>query len=80
VSAKGPERQGLEKTKEDKMSTIFTQAALQGRSLPELRALFAQAHQELVRSECGSQERHDALANLDTISRVLGQRYAGPRF
>lgn len=62
------------------MSAIFTQAALQGRSLPELRALFAQAHQELVRSEAGSQERRDALANLDTVSRVLAQRYAGPRF
>jgi len=62
------------------MSAIFTQAALQGRSLPELRALFAQAHQELVRSEHGSQERHDALANLDTVSRAIAQRYAGPRF
>jgi len=62
------------------MSAIFTQAALQGRSLPELRALFAQAHQELVRSEQGSQERHDALANLDTVSHAIAQRYAGPRF
>jgi hypothetical protein len=62
------------------MSRIFTQAALQGRSLPELRALFAQAHQELVHSEAGSHERRDALANIDTISRALAQRYAGPRF
>lgn len=62
------------------MSKIFTQAALQGRSLPELRALFHEAHQELVRSEAGSQERRDALANLDTISRAVAQRYAGPRF
>lgn len=62
------------------MSGIFTQAALQGRSLPELRALFHEAQQELVRSEAGSQERRDALANIDTISRAVAQRYAGPRF
>ena len=66
--------------KEDEMSRIFTQAALQGRSLPELRALFQAAQQELVCSECGSHERSDALTNLDTISRAIAHRYnAGPR-
>ena len=62
------------------MSKIFTQAALQGRSLFELRALFARAQQELVKSDHGSQERRDALANLETISLAIARRTAsGPR-
>ena len=60
------------------MSAIFTQAALQGRTLPELRALFNQAQRVLTVSQPGSQERREALANLDTLSRVIAQRYRAP--
>lgn len=61
------------------MRQVFTQAALQGRTITELRALFAQAQYELVCSDHGSQERRAALANLDTISRVLARRMScGP--
>ena len=63
------------------MSRIFTQAALQGRSILELQALFQAAQQDLVRSQCCSQERSEALANLDTISRAIAQRrMRGPGF
>lgn len=63
------------------MRNVFTQAALQGKSLPELRALFASVQQDLVRSDAGSQERTDALTSLETISRTIATRMsAGPRF
>jgi hypothetical protein len=62
------------------MSAIFTQATLQGRSLPQLQALFHAAQQELVSSKRGSQDRSDALINLDTISRAMAQhRIKEPR-
>ncbi len=62
------------------MRKVFTQAALQGKSLPELRALFATVQQDLVRSDAGSQERSNALASLETISRTIAMRIsAGPR-
>ena len=60
------------------MSKVFTQAALSGRSVTELRALFGAVQQELVRSEAGSQERRDALASLDNISRTMAHRMRGP--
>ena len=62
------------------MRNIFTQAALQGKSLPELSALFASVQQDLVRSDAGSQERNYALTSLETIRRTIGTRTsAGPR-
>lgn len=62
------------------MRKVFTQAALAGRSVTELRALFTAVQQELVRSEAGSQERRDALASLDNISRAIAHRMRGPGF
>jgi hypothetical protein len=61
------------------MTKLFTQAALQGRSVSELRALFASTQQELVRSTAGSQERSTALRNLETISLAIARKHAGPR-
>ena len=56
------------------MSTIFTQAALQHRSIRELRALFARAQRDLVRSTAGSCDRRAALSSLETISLAIAQR------
>ena len=62
------------------MVRIFTQASLQGRSTSELRALYQSVQRELTQSEAGSQDRADALASLEAISRALAKRYsAGPR-
>ena len=61
------------------MSRIFTQASLQQRSLPELRAAFAKAQQELVQSAPASDARRTALVNLDVISLAMAERMAGPR-
>ncbi len=63
------------------MSRIITQAALQGRSLSELQALYQTAQQELVRSEEGSTGRYEALASLELISLAIAhRRIAGPGF
>jgi len=63
------------------MSRIITAAALQGRSLTQLQALYQSVQQELVRSEHGSQARREALASLETISLAIAQaRLSGPRF
>lgn len=56
------------------MTRIISPSELQGRSVPELRALFHQAQQELVQSDRSSQERSAALANLDNISLAMAQR------
>lgn len=56
------------------MKHVFTQAALQRRSISELRALFASVQHELVRSDAGSSERSQALNSLDTISRVIAYK------
>ena len=61
------------------MSKIYTIAALQGLSLPELRALLASVQEELGRSEPGSEARREALANLNTVSLAIAQRMTGPR-
>lgn len=62
------------------MQNIITLAALQGRSLSELQALYSSVQQELVRSERGSQARSDALASLKNISLAIAQcRIAGLR-
>lgn len=61
------------------MSETFNKAALQGRSLAELRGLYQAQMQALVRSERGSQARRDALSNLEAISLAMAQRLsAGP--
>ena len=62
------------------MQNIITLAALQGRSLSELQALYSSVQQELVCSERGSQARSDALASLENISLAIAQhRSAGLR-
>lgn len=61
------------------MTKLFTQAALQGHSVSELRALFAAVQQELVRSDAGSPERSAALRNLETIGLAIAREQAGPR-
>ncbi len=53
------------------MSKLIAAADLAGKSIPELRALFRAAHDDLVRSEPGSPERRLALASLENISRAL---------
>lgn len=56
------------------MSKLFTQAALQGCSLAQLQALYNQEMRTLVTSESGSQDRRDALANLDTLGRAMARK------
>lgn len=56
------------------MKHVFTQAVLQRRSIFELRALFASVQHDLVRSDAGSNERRQALASLDTISREIARK------
>jgi hypothetical protein len=61
------------------MSRTFNKAALQDRSVGELRALYHAEMRRLIRSERGSPARHDALSNLETISLAIARRYAaGP--
>lgn len=62
------------KTKEETMVNVINPTDLQGRSLPELRALFREAQQELVRSDRSSQERRAALANVEAISLAMARR------
>jgi hypothetical protein len=63
------------------MSRIITAATLQGRTLAQLQALYQATQQELVRSDSGSQERHEALASLELLSLAIAQRrMAGPGF
>lgn len=56
------------------MKHLFTQAALQRRSIPELRALFGTVQRDLVQSNPGSPERQQALAGLDQISREIARK------
>ncbi len=65
------------------MSRITTAAALQGRTLTQLQALYQSMQQELVCSEAGSPERREALASLEALSLAIAQRrigMAGPGF
>ncbi len=71
VTGKGPDRQGLEYEGETIMSKLITANELAGKSIPELRAVYRAAHDDLVRSEPGSPERRNALASLENISRAL---------
>lgn len=63
------------------MSATFNRAALLGLSLNELQALYQRQQQELIRSERGSQQRRDALANLEALSLAMAHRrtLGGPR-
>ena len=61
------------------MTRIITPAALQGRSLPELQALYRAVEHELVQTEIGSQARREAAASLDTLSVAIARRMAGPQ-
>lgn len=56
------------------MVKVINPSDLHGRSLPELRALFREAQQELVRSDRGSQERRAALANVEAIGLAMARR------
>ncbi|RBI76115.1 hypothetical protein DQW77_04325 [Roseovarius sp. TE539] len=58
------------------MSKIFTAAALDHYSVPELRTLFRQAQLDLAASEAETPERRDALASLENISRAIAKRTA----
>lgn len=58
------------------MSKIFTAAALDRYSVPELRTLFHQAQLDLAASEAETRERHEALANLENIGRAIAKRTA----
>jgi len=58
------------------MSKIFTAAALDHYSVPELRTLFRQARLDLTASEAETPERRDALASLENISRAIAKRTA----
>lgn len=60
------------------MSDIVTEGSLQYRSLPELRAAFAKAQRELVKTDAGTEARREALANLEEISRTIAARMAAP--
>ncbi len=61
------------------MKQLFTAAALDGLSLPQLRALFAEAQCDLVRSDADSHVRQTALRNLETIGLAIARKHAGPR-
>ncbi len=58
------------------MSKIFTAAALDQCSLPELRRLFRQAQEELIASDGGTPERRNAIASTENISRAIAKRTA----
>ena len=61
------------------MSTVLTMSALQSRSDLELQTLLRKAQYELACSLTGSEERRDALVNLEAIGRVRAQRRARRR-
>ena len=50
------------------MSDVVKDGALRYRSLPELRAAFAKAQRELMKTKAGTDARRKALANLEDIS------------
>ncbi len=61
------------------MSTVLTISALQCRSDLELQILMRKAQYALACSLAGSEERRDALATIDNITRVMCQRRFRPR-
>lgn len=65
------------------MSLVITAAALQNRRLEDLQTLYRKVQEELTRSQRGSAERRNALANLENISRAIARARAcqlRPRF
>ena len=62
--------------KENTMSKIFTAAALERYSVPELRTLFRQAQQNLAATDADTADRANALASLENISRAIAKRTA----
>lgn len=60
------------------MERVFTLAALEGRPLPELQAIFREAQRDLVRSDTGTLARRQALANIDTVSLAIAKAHARP--
>jgi hypothetical protein len=58
------------------MSRIFTMAALAEKSVPQLQALFRKETLALTQTAPMTNDRRIALANLETIERVLAARYA----
>ncbi|QLH37736.1 MAG: hypothetical protein HWD60_00230 [Defluviicoccus sp.] len=62
------------------MSRIVTAAELEHRTLEYLQQLYRQVQQELTRSAPGSDQRRNALASLETISRAIARlRACQPR-
>lgn len=56
------------------MTKIFTDAALARYSLPELKVLFRNAHEEFDGSPLGSVERRIAAANMQNLARAMATR------
>lgn len=53
------------------MSRLITAAELATKSVPELQSIYRTTFNDLARSEIGSIERRNALANLENISNAL---------
>lgn len=60
------------------MSRLITANQLASKTIPELRALYRAAHDDLVRSAPGSHERGTALASLENISRAMAHSHIRP--
>lgn len=60
------------------MSRLITANELASKSIPELRALYRAAHDDLVRSDAGTHDRRIALASLENISRALAFAFVPP--
>jgi hypothetical protein len=75
----GSDGRGREDKEEKIMSTVLTIATLQTRSDWELQTLTRKVQYDLECSAPGSAERHDALATLENISRVMARRTFRPR-
>lgn len=58
------------------MSKIFTAAALDRYSVPELRTLFRQAQLDLAASDADTAERRNAIASMENIGRAIAKRSA----
>ena len=62
------------------MTSIYTFTALRRMSVRDLHALYRETHLQAGQSAPGSRDRQTAIANLDTIQRVLNEhrRPSGP--
>lgn len=58
------------------MASIMTAAALEHRTLEELRTLMRKVERDLALSAPGSAERRNALASLENLSRAIARRRA----